>query len=116
MSRQSKVSETKDITANWNSVKICGVEHAIVLKPAIEMPDQLGLCHSDVQQIWLASTNTPETQLNTLLHECIHTIDHLYDLDMSERQVCVLATALIAFARDNPHIAHQLFVESANND
>lgn len=111
----SKQSKSTDPTVDWTTVKICGVEHAIVIKPAIEMPDQLGLCHSDVQQIWLANTNTPETQLNTLLHECIHTIDHLYDLDMNERQVCVLATALIAFARDNPSIAQQLFINGVKN-
>lgn len=109
MSKQPKLKNTSSLFQDWRSVKICGVDHQIVFKTAKEMPDELGLCHSDIQEIWLADSNTPETMINTLLHECIHTIDHTYNLDMSERQVDVMATALIAFARDNPRIAQQLF-------
>lgn len=105
----SKLNKHNGVASEWSTVKICGVQHHIVIKPVLDMPNELGLCHSDVQQIWLAETNTDETMLNVLLHECIHTIDHAYSLDMSERQVTVLATALIAFARDNPKIAKQLF-------
>lgn len=105
----SKLSKNNSVTAEWNTVKICGVQHNILFKSAVEMPDELGLCHSDIQQIWLCETNSDETMLNVLLHECIHTIDHNHDLDMTERQVKVLAFALIAFARDNPKIARQLF-------
>lgn len=108
MSKQTRLKHT-GIGEEWRSVKICGVDHHIMFKTHIEMPDELGLCHSDIQQIWLAESNTDETMLNTLLHECIHTIDHTYNLDMTERQVDVMATALIAFARDNPRIARQLF-------
>lgn len=91
------------------SVKICGVNYKIVSKTMIEMPEELGLAHADIQEIWLNKTNTRETNVNTLLHECIHMIDHQYDLDMSERQVTVLATALIAFARDNPAVVKLCF-------
>lgn len=106
---KSRVKSEGSVAEGWRSVDICGVQHDIVLKPDIEMPDELGLCHSDIQQIWLRGSNTNDTMLNTLLHECIHTIDHTYHLDMNERQVAVLATALIAFARANPKVSAQLF-------
>lgn len=106
--------KTKSIATDWKSVSICSVDHNIVLKPSREMPDQLGLCLSDTQQIWLCETNSDETMLNVLLHESIHTIDHVYNLDMTERQVAVLATALISFARDNPKIAAQIFAPKKN--
>lgn len=106
---KSRVKSEDSVAESWRSVDICGVQHNIVLKPDIEMPDVLGLCHSDIQQIWLRGSNTNETMTNILLHECIHAIDHTYHLNMNERQVAVLATALIAFARANPKVSAQLF-------
>lgn len=110
--------QAKKIVDKIDSVKICGVNHKIIMKTALEMPNELGLCHSDIQEIWLNKTNTRETNLNVLLHECLHTISDVYDLDLSERQVSVLATALIAFARDNPNVASTVFnstTEQGNN-
>ena len=49
-------------------VKICGVNYQLVQKSQLEMPDDLGECHSDLQQIWLNATNTAETNTNTILH------------------------------------------------
>jgi Zn-dependent peptidase ImmA (M78 family) len=108
------MSKAKSEVRSAETVKICGVDHKIIMKSSIEMPNELGLCHSDIQEIWLNSSNSPESMLNTLLHECIHTIDHAYDLDMSERQVTVLATALIAFARDNPEHAKRFFLKTVD--
>lgn len=90
-------------------VKICGVNYHLVKKSQLEMPEDLGECHSDLQQIWLNATNTAETNTNTILHECLHAISDAYQIDLSERQVCVLATALIAFARDNPDHSKVIF-------
>lgn len=106
---KERVKQSDAVAASWSTVKVCGVDHKIVLKSDIYMPNELGLCHSDIQEIWLSESNTNETMINTLLHECIHTIDHTYHLNLKERQVAVLATALIAFARDNPDVAKQLF-------
>ena len=95
-------------TPRWRMARICGVNHTIVYKTEREMPDELGQCHSDHQEIWLSENLTHESMINTLLHECLHTIDHAYGLDMTERQINVMATALIAFARDNPELASGL--------
>lgn len=83
-------------------VKICGVTYSVIHKSDTEMPAELGMCHSDLQEIWLRKSNTEETNTNVLLHECLHAISDALDLELSERQVNVTATALIAFARDNP--------------
>lgn len=98
------------------TVKICGVDFQIVNKNGMDMPDALGLCHSDQQQIWLLESNTTETNTNVLLHECLHAISDALDLELSERQVTVLATALIAFARDNPEHAKNIFKPKINYD
>lgn len=76
----------------------------------MDMPNALGLCHSDQQQIWILDSNTEETNTNVLLHECLHALSDAYDLELSERQVTVLATALISFARDNPEYARRFFI------
>lgn len=94
------------------TVKICGVDYQIVTKNSLDMPDALGQCHSDCQQIWILDSNTEETNTNVLLHECLHAISDALDLELSERQVTVLATALIAFARDNPQHAHNFFTKA----
>jgi Zn-dependent peptidase ImmA (M78 family) len=111
MSSKTERHTNNHITDVSDKVLICGIEHSIMVKPSIEMPNELGLCHSDVQQIWLNASNTPETNRNVLLHECIHTIDHALCLELSERQVTVLATALINFARDNPEFAQHFFID-----
>lgn len=92
-----------------DNIKIFGVNYQIVVKDDMDMPNVIGLCHSDKQQIWLRESNTEETNTNVLLHECLHAISDALDLELSERQVNVLATALIAFARDNPAHAKTFF-------
>lgn len=96
----------------YKNVKICGVPYQIVVKNSMDMPNALGLCHSDQQQIWLLDSNTEETNTNVLLHEILHAVSDAYDLELSERQVNVLATALIALARDNPEYARRFFISA----
>lgn len=91
------------------TASICTVLYSIVKKNSIDMPDSLGMCHSDIQEIWVNNSNTDETTRNVILHECIHAISDSYDLELTERQVKVLATALIAFSRDNPELANDFF-------
>lgn len=105
MSR-SKESQVNDI------VTICSVDYKIINKNSTDMPDLLGLCQSNIQEIWINNSNTPETRRNVMLHECLHAISDIYDLELSERQVSVMATALIAFARDNPEKFNSFFEKS----
>ena len=98
-----------------DKARICGVDYKILTKPFSKMPEELGLCHSDIQEIWLNDDTTRETNINTLLHECLHAISNAYDIEMTERQVNVCATALIAFGRDNPELIKYFFSRSKDN-
>lgn len=44
-------------------------------------------------------------EADTLLHESIHAIDFVMDLELTERQVRLLATGLIGVFQDNPEFA-----------
>lgn len=44
-------------------------------------------------------------EMDTLLHETMHAIDHWLDLGLSERQIRVMATGLIGVFQDNPDFA-----------
>jgi Zn-dependent peptidase ImmA (M78 family) len=99
-----------------DKARICGVDYKIVTQPFAKMPEDLGLCHSDTQEIWLNEINTRETNINTLLHECLHAISNAYDIELTERQVNVGATALIAFARENPELIKYFFSNQKSND
>jgi hypothetical protein len=35
------------------------------------------------------------------LHECLHAIDELCDIELQEKQISALAPALLSFLRDN---------------
>lgn len=41
-------------------------------------------------------------EADTMLHETVHGVDYLLDLGLTERQVRLLATALIGIFQDNP--------------
>jgi hypothetical protein len=104
-----KPTNPNNVNLPQEEVKICGEIYRIVVKPELEMNNNLGLCHADRQEIWVNQKNTEQSNVNVLLHECVHAIDYLYDLDMSERQVNVISNALIAFGKDNPELMHYFF-------
>jgi len=91
------------------TIKIFGETYNVILKSELEMNNNLGLCHPDKQEIWLNEKNTDQTNRNVLLHECVHAIDYMNDLDMTERQVNVSSTALIALVKDNPELLNYFF-------
>jgi hypothetical protein len=72
---------------------------------------ELGLCHPDIREIWLNSNNHPDVNRNTFMHELLHALSYVNMLDLNERQVDVLATMLIALARDNPGLLESLISE-----
>lgn len=91
-------------------IRLCGQTWTVREKNSNEM-NALGLCHTDIHEIWINSSCTPEVRRNTFLHEILHALSYVGQLRMSERQVDVLATLLIAMARDNPEIADYFFKE-----
>lgn len=68
------------------------------------MPDALGLCLYDVQEIRIRRGMPRETAIDTLIHECVHMIDHEMMIGLSEEQVTKLGTGLAHLLLSNPKL------------
>ena len=73
-----------------------------------ELPDDLGQCRPDQLEVVLNHNQSEESIRHTLLHELIHCIEMKLHLEMTERQVDVIALGLIDLFRSNPELS-QLF-------
>ena len=73
-----------------------------------ELTDDLGQCRPDQLEIILNPNQAIESIKHTLLHELIHCIEMKLHLEMTERQVDVIALGLIDLFRSNPELS-QLF-------
>jgi hypothetical protein len=60
-----------------------------------------GLCISSDRKIILSKSLTDVRLMETFLHECIHAIDDVYRIGLTEQQVNVLGVSLISLIRDN---------------
>lgn len=61
-----------------------------------------GLCHPNLLKIDIEKYLPVERQREVLLHEIIHAVDSIFDLELSERQVDKLARGLYgSFATDS---------------
>jgi hypothetical protein len=60
------------------------------------------------QEIVVSQAQHPDQQLDTLLHEALHALDHTLKLELSEEQVHALAGGLLALMRDNPELTARL--------
>lgn len=64
-----------------------------------------GYCHHDQGFLSIADDLKPLEEIDTVLHETMHSISNTFDLDLTERQVLVLATVLVGVFQDNPEYA-----------
>jgi len=53
----------------------------------------------------------PQMQRRTVLHELLHTIEHLQALKLKEREVVALETGLFSLLKDNPELVAWLLEE-----
>lgn len=56
------------------------------------------------QEIALREDMTEESKEATLMHECLHALDEMYGIELSEEQVERLGNALYMFIEDNPQV------------
>lgn len=56
------------------------------------------------QEIALREDITEEPKEATLMHECLHALDEMYGVELSEEQVERLGNALYMFIEDNPQM------------
>ena len=69
-----------------------------------ELPEDLGQCRPDQLEIVLNPNQVPESLVHTFVHEVIHSIEQKQQLDMTERQVDLIAMGLIDLLRTNPEL------------
>jgi hypothetical protein len=67
-----------------------------------ELVEDLGQCRPDQHEIVINPNQTEESMTHTILHEIVHSWEIKLDLDMTERQVDLIALAMIDFFRSNP--------------
>lgn len=74
-----------------------------------ELPNELGMCYVDTNEILLRTHGLPmDTIIHTFLHELMHAIEQKMVLDMSERQVDLIALGLLDLFRSNPEMVELL--------
>jgi len=71
-----------------------------------------GECDVDTCIIKLRDNQNSQMKKDTLLHEAIHAIDDAMGLNLTEKQVRGLGTAIYALFHDNKHFAKWLMEKS----
>lgn len=76
-----------------------------------EIGDDLGQCRSDTHEVVLNPNQNEESIRHTLTHELIHCIEQKLHLEMTERQVDLIALGLIDLLRTNPEFIEMIMGE-----
>ena len=84
-------------------MRISGLEYIIEYVDPSELGGSIATADFDNQRIKISFDATAQTQCIAKLHETIHILDKVYGIELEERQVVLLAHALIALKADNPH-------------
>ena len=80
-----------------------------------ELPEDLGQCRPDQLEIVINPNQVAESMMHTLAHEIVHAIETKQHLEMTERQVDLIALGLIDLARSNPGF-WEIFDDSTEED
>jgi len=66
-----------------------------------ELVDDLGLCNPDQLEIIINPNQAEDSMLHTILHEIIHSIEIKLCLELTERQVDLLALGILDLLKSN---------------
>jgi len=92
-----------------SSLKIVGREYSVV--KVEEYDEQVGGVDFETSTIVVKDKQQRLLEADTLLHESLHVIDEIFQLELSERQVYCITSGLIALFRDNPTL--MLYINDA---
>jgi hypothetical protein len=81
-----------------------GQQWQIRTADAYELGDDLGQCRADQHEIVISPNQNAETLIHTILHELVHCIELKLDLELTERQVDLVALGLIDLFRNNANM------------
>lgn len=89
-----------------SSVRILGKEILIGHTKSSDMEeDDLGNFSEVNLSIYVKPDQLPIEEIDTVVHETIHGIDYILQLELTERQVRLLGTAFAGILQDNPEFA-----------
>lgn len=77
-----------------------------------ELPEDLGQCRPDQLEVVINHNQSPESLIHTFVHEVVHCIELKQQLELTERQVDLIALGLIDLMRSNPQF-YEVFTEDA---
>ncbi len=86
-------------------IRIMGRDILINVVSKVDEQNSNGEMCEETLIIKVKAGQTEAEEVDTVLHETLHAVSYLLDLKMSERQVRLTATALIAILQDNPSFA-----------
>jgi hypothetical protein len=82
-----------------SSLNIVGREYDVI--KVEECDDQVGGVNFETCTIVVKDGQQRLLEADTLLHESLHIIDEIFQLELTERQVYCITSGLIALLRDN---------------
>ena len=90
------------------NIHISGIDFGVHYKTGEEMGGHIGLAHFDRQEVWINQAHTAQTKKIALLHETLHILSSVYNLNFSEEQVVVMTHALLGALRNNPEFVEEI--------
>jgi hypothetical protein len=84
-----------------SSLRIIGREYDVV---KLDYENQVGGVDFDTCTIGIKSGQQKLLEADTLLHESVHVIDEIFQLELTERQVYCVVGGIMALLRDNPSL------------
>lgn len=94
--------ESIDEEKRLQSVRVLGRNFKVIYGSAEQGMTDLGLAHFDAGFINIRNGQTEIGERNALLHEVLHLLDFSTQLELTEKQITVLANGLIGVFEDNP--------------
>ena len=84
-------------------LNICGHQFKIVYKKGLvhNQAPCWGMCDTEKQIIYLVYGMSPTKKMEIFLHECLHAIETIYNLNLSEIAVKQLSLGILSAIRDN---------------
>lgn len=95
-------------------LKICGFDFDIIYKPlVVETGDScLGCCKSDENRIEIKKGITLQRENEVILHESIHAMSDIMNMEFNELQVNTFGVVLINFIKDNKKFINKILEEN----
>jgi Zn-dependent peptidase ImmA (M78 family) len=81
--------------------KIAGLFYKVAWCKIIDDASTLGYCDDEAQVIYMKDKQDEVETFKTLVHELVHSMDHVYKIKLSHTQVRKLELALTDLLRQN---------------